>query len=108
MQEAQTSGSEAVVKVERDIEVRNAQGLHARPAMQLVDLANGFASTISLRRDGLDGKPPTVADAKSVMAVITLAATRGTVLHLSAQGPDAERAADEIANLFFSGFGEDE
>ena len=94
------------MKVERDIEVCNSQGLHARPAMQLVDLANGFSSSITLRREGQNGAPPVVADAKSVMAVITLAATQGTRLHLEAQGPDAERAADEIAKLFSSHFGE--
>jgi phosphocarrier protein len=108
LQQAQTSPAEAAVKVERDIEVCNLQGLHARPAMQLVDLANGFASTITLRRDGVDGTDPTVADAKSVMAVITLAATRGTRLHLVADGLDAEHAADEIAKLFSGRFGEGE
>lgn len=100
------------MKVERDIEVCNGQGLHARPAMQLVELANRFSSTITLQRDGEDGAAPTTApaavDAKSVMAVITLAATRGTRLHLTADGPDAEQAAEEIAKLFSSRFGEDE
>lgn len=108
MQQSQINPAEAAVKVERDIEVCNRQGLHARPAMQLVDLANSFTAIITLRRDGVNGAAPTVADAKSVLAVITLAATPGTRLHLTAQGPDAAQAVEEIAKLFSGRFGEDE
>ncbi len=97
-----------VAKVEREIVVSNEHGLHARPAMQLVDLANRFESDITLTRPAEEGAEPTVADAKSVMNVITLAATKGTCLHLRADGPDAESAADEIARLFQERFGEDD
>jgi phosphocarrier protein len=96
----------ALPKVEREIVVSNEHGLHARPAMQLVDLANRFQSDIRLQRS-LEDTEPTIADAKSVMAVITLAATKGTVLGLTADGPDAEQAADEIARLFAERFGEE-
>lgn len=96
-------------RAERDIVVANKHGLHARPAMQLVDLANRFQSEITLTRACADCQsPPVVADAKSVMAVITLAATPGTRLHLAADGPDAEEAAAEIGRLFEKKFGEED
>ena len=95
------------MKVQRDITVMNPNGLHARPAMQLVEVANGFGCDITITRAaGEDESEPTVADAKSVMQVITLAATQGTPLHLCAEGDDAEPAAAAIADLFDSGFGE--
>ena len=101
------------MNVERDIVVSNAHGLHARPAMQLVDLANRFASDLTLRKlpggPVPDGAPPAEpVDAKSVMQVITLAAVQGTRLRLSADGPDAQAAADQIARLFEERFGEDD
>jgi phosphotransferase system HPr (HPr) family protein len=92
----------------RQIVVGNRHGLHARPAMQLVDVANRFQSAISLTKPATDGQQAVVADAKSVMAVITLAATPGTQLHLEAEGPDAEQAVAEIATLFERRFGEDD
>lgn len=96
------------MKVEREIVVSNANGLHARPAMQLVETANGFKCDVTLTKPaGEDEKEPTVADAKSVMQVITLAAVQGTTLHLIADGEDAEPAADAIAQLFNERFGEE-
>ena len=97
-----------LAKVQRQIVVSNEHGLHARPAIQLVDLANRFQSDINIEKPAPDGHTVEVlADAKSVMAVITLAATKGTRLHLTADGPDAQEAADEIARLFEEGFGEE-
>lgn len=96
------------VKVEREIVVSNAHGLHARPAMQLVETANGFTCDVVLTKPaGEDETEPTVADAKSVMQVITLAAVQGTTLHLVANGDDAEAAADAIEQLFRDHFGEE-
>ena len=97
-----------MTKVAREIVVTNKQGLHARPAMQLVDLANRFESDITFERPGAPGEAPeTVADAKSVMAVITLAATQGTRLLLKTEGPDAEEAAEAMQRLFAERFGEE-
>ena len=93
------------MKAERDIVVTNEHGLHARPAMQIVDAANRFESDLTLRRLDADGGAGAV-DAKSVMSVITLAATRGTRLHLTGDGPDAQEAVDAIAALFEDNFGE--
>lgn len=98
-----------MARAQREIVVANEHGLHARPAMQLVDLANRFQSRITLTRPAGDNeKAPTVADAKSVMAVITLAATPGTRLCLEADGPDAQEAVMEISRLFERLFGEDD
>ena len=107
------------MKVERDIVVTNEHGLHARPAMQLVDLANRFQSDVAIRKlpVGEAGEGSTrgaadlageAVDAKSVMQVITLAAVRGTRLRLIADGPDAPEAAQAVARLFEENFGEDE
>jgi phosphocarrier protein HPr len=88
----------------RDIVVSNTLGLHARPAMQVVDLANQFASRVTVYKGG---EEPAEADGKSVMQVIILAATEGTPLRIEADGPDAEQAVDKLAELFESKFGEE-
>src|ERR1041384_5365162 len=69
----------------RDIVVSNKLGLHARPAMQFVDLANQFASRITVKRGGDE---PAEADGKSVMQMIILAATEGTPIRIEAEGVD--------------------
>ncbi len=79
----------------------NRQGLHARPSQMVVKTANDFASKIELSRDDL------VVDAKSIMGVMMLAAEKGTVLKVRAQGPDAREAVRALQELFASGFGEE-
>lgn len=88
----------------RQIVVSNSLGLHARPAMQLVDAANQFQSKIIISRGGDE---PYDADGKSVMQVIILAATEGTPLTINADGDDAEAAVEALAKLFADKFGED-
>jgi phosphocarrier protein HPr len=88
----------------REIVVSNKLGLHARPAMQLVDLANQFKSTVTVYKGGDE---PETADGKSVMQVIILAATEGTPLRIEADGEDAEEAVKQLAELFESKFGEE-
>lgn len=89
----------------RDIVVLNKLGLHARPAMQFVDLANSFASDITVHKFG---EEPGEADGKSVMQMIILAATEGTKMRIDATGEDAEEAAIKLAELFDSKFGEED
>ena len=84
--------------------VSNKVGLHARPAMQFVDVANEFASAITVRREGED---PLEVDGKSVMHMITLEAIHGTPLKIIADGEDAEAAVDRLVELFESKFGEE-
>jgi phosphocarrier protein len=89
----------------KDIVVSNKLGLHARPAMQFVDLANQFKADVTVHKYG---EEPGTADGKSVMQMIILAATEGTPLKIEASGEDAEDAVDKLAQLFESRFGEEE
>jgi len=84
--------------------VLNELGLHARPAMQFVDMANQFKSEIKVFKGG---EEPAEADGKSVMQMIILAATQGTPLRIEASGEDAEQAVNKLAELFAQKFGED-
>ncbi|MBS3820525.1 MAG: HPr family phosphocarrier protein [Planctomycetes bacterium] len=86
--------------VERDAEIVNKFGLHARPAMQFVNEANRFASRIEVSKGEL------TVDAKSIMSVMRLAATKGTILTITADGDDASDAVDALAQLIQDGFGE--
>ena len=88
----------------REIIVTNKLGLHARPAMQFVDLANQFKSAITVHKGG---EEPETADGKSVMQMIILAATEGTPLRIDADGEDADVAVEKLAELFASKFGEE-
>ena len=88
----------------REVVIANKLGLHARPAMQFVDLANQFQSNIHVRSLGPE---PMDADGKSVMQMIILAATEGTTLTIEADGDDAEKAVQDLVDLFNSKFGEE-
>ena len=90
--------------VSHEIVVSNKLGLHARPAMQFVDLANQFKSLITVYKGG---EEPVEADGKSVMQMIILAATEGTPLRIVADGDDAETAVEKLVELFESKFGEE-
>ena len=78
---------------EIEIEIKNADGLHMRPAMQFVDVASGFDSDIKVSNND------TCVDAKSIMQMTMLAATRGTKLKVKAQGPDAQEAIKALQEL---------
>ncbi len=78
---------------EMTVEIKNADGLHMRPAMQFVDLASRFDCTVTVSNE------QTRADGKSIMQMSMLAATCGTRLHLRAQGPDAEKAVNALREL---------
>lgn len=90
--------------VTRETIIKNRLGLHARPAMSFVELANGFKSEI--RVEVADGKA--AADGKSVMQMIVLEGTQGTKLKLTASGDDAEAALNTLVGLIDDGFGEEE
>jgi phosphocarrier protein len=87
--------------VSREVTLRNKWGLHARPAAKLAQEAQKFNSDIKL---GLDGRE---VDAKSILDVLTLAASGGTRLQIVAAGSDAERALAHLSGLFESRFEED-
>ena len=80
-------------KLERIAEVRHAEGLHMRPAMQFVDCASGYESVIEVHKD------QQCVDGKSIMQMTMLAATAGTQLRITAQGPDADEALEALARV---------
>jgi phosphotransferase system HPr (HPr) family protein len=84
------------------VDVINDLGLHARAAAQLVRLASGFTSRIRLFR--LDNS--VLADAKSILSVLTLAAAKGVHLEIEVSGDDEAEAFDAIRAIFANGFGE--
>jgi phosphotransferase system HPr (HPr) family protein len=88
--------------LETRLKVTNPLGLHARAAAQLVRLAGKFRSRIILTRTDNN----TSADAKSILSVLTLAATRGTELEIKIEGDDEADAMKAIEELFAAGFGE--
>jgi phosphotransferase system HPr (HPr) family protein len=90
--------------VECRVFVVNRLGLHARAASQVVRLANQFQCTLKLERTDGSG----VADAKSILSVLMLAAARGTELRATAEGVDEREALDSLCELFAKGFGESE
>jgi len=75
------------------LEIKNADGLHMRPAMQFVDLASQFDCTVTVSNDQTD------ADGKSIMQMSMLAATCGTRLKIVAEGPDAADAIEALREL---------
>jgi phosphotransferase system HPr (HPr) family protein len=88
--------------IERTLLIKARLGLHARAAAKLVRLAGGYQSTVLLQR--VDGSA--TADAKSILSVLMLAASRGTELRASVDGIDEEAAMSAIDQLFAEGFGE--
>lgn len=86
--------------LQRDVTVMNANGIHARPAAEIVKLAAKFSSHITLARDGLE------VNGKSIMGVMMLAAECGAIVSITANGTDAEAALDALAALIASRFGE--
>ena len=88
----------------RDVMIINKLGLHARPAMQIVDIANQFKSNVMVHKGG---EEPADADGKSVMQMIILAAVEGTPLRIEADGEDAEEAVSKLVELVEGKFGEE-
>ncbi len=85
-----------------EVTIVNRLGLHARAAAKFVHLASGFVSRVTVSRDG------TRVDGKSILGLLTLAASRGTKLHLALSGDDEVEAGARLAELVRSRFGEDD
>jgi phosphocarrier protein HPr len=90
--------------LEKRILIVNRLGLHARAAARLVRTASAYRSSVRLER--ADGSA--VADAKSILSVLLLAASRGTELRLTVEGADEREALDAVCALVESGFGEEQ
>ena len=85
---------------ERSVRIVNRNGVHARPAAEIVKLAARFKSDITIVRDDLE------VNGKSIMGVMMLAAEFGSTVTLRAVGPDSDAAVEQIATLISSKFGE--
>ncbi len=85
------------------VKITNKLGMHARPAMILAETAQEFDADISIRRMDQNNK----VDAKSIMQLMILAATKGTELEISATGTDADSSVDRLVGLISSGFNEE-
>jgi len=80
----------------------NKLGLHARASAKLTQLASGYQSEIWLTRSGRR------VNAKSIMGVMMLAAAKGSVIQVDAEGADADAALDALLRLIQEKFGEGE
>ena len=85
---------------ERAVRIANKNGLHARPAAEIVKTAAKFKSDVTIVRDELE------VNGKSIMGVMMLAAEFGSTVTLRAAGDDAEAAVDAIATCITNKFGE--
>jgi phosphocarrier protein HPr len=89
-----------VIRAEASCTICNELGLHLRAAAAFVKLAERFQSDVTLERDGQS------ANGKSIIALVTLAATRGTPVRVAAVGSDAEAAVEALCALIQDRFGE--
>ncbi|HEY9097564.1 MAG TPA: HPr family phosphocarrier protein [Thiobacillus sp.] len=86
---------------QRDVEIVNKLGLHARPSAKLTQLASDFKCNVFMTRNGRR------INAKSIMGVMMLAASQGSTVTLETEGEDEQEAMDALAELITSGFGEE-
>lgn len=93
--------AENTTHVEREVTIVNSQGLHARPVMRFVDIANQYQSTVKVRKGTVS------VDGKSPMEMMLLEATAGTRLNLIADGQDAAAMVEALAQLVADKFHED-
>ena len=86
--------------VEQLVTIHNALGLHARPAGVLSQAASQFSANIYIQKGLMK------VNAKSIMGIMMLAASRGTQLTIRAEGPDEEEAVEALSKLVEDGFDE--
>ncbi|HWP23218.1 MAG TPA: HPr family phosphocarrier protein [Candidatus Binatia bacterium] len=90
-----------MARVVKKLEIKNKLGLHARAAALLVQTVSKFSSQVTFSKDGQ------TADGRSIMGMLTLAATQGSKLVVEANGEDAERAVKAIEKLMEDRFHEE-
>jgi phosphocarrier protein len=88
------------MNAERSVKIANRNGIHARPAAEIVKVAAKFKSEVVIVRDDLE------VNGKSIMGVMMLAAEFGSTLDIRAAGEDADAAVDAIASCIANKFGE--
>ena len=79
--------------IEKKLTIHNEQGLHARPAALFVQISNKYQSDIVVKKGRQE------VNGKSIMGLLTLAAEKGTTLHIKANGPDAKEAIEELEKV---------
>lgn len=82
--------------IKKKIQIRNSQGLHARPASLFVRIANKFESEVLVKKED------EVVNGKSIMGLLTLAANQGSVLEIEVSGSDAEAAMKALEDFLTS------
>jgi phosphocarrier protein len=87
--------------VQRRFEIKNRLGLHARAAALFVQTVSGFDAEIMVAKDGQD------VNGKSILGLMMLAAGQGSLIEVSASGPDADVALQAIESLIEARFRED-
>jgi len=85
---------------ERSVTIINKQGIHARPAAEIVKTASRFKSNITIVRDDLE------VNGKSIMGVMMLAAECGSTIVIRAEGDDEDATLDALSALVADKFGE--
>ena len=81
-----------------ELTIPNEEGLHARPAAKFVKVANGFSSDIFVQKGDEE------INGKSIMGLMMLAAAKGEVITITAEGSDEEAALASLSDLVKSGF----
>ena len=88
-------------KVEKEITIVNRLGLHARPAAMFVRIAGRFRCEIWVEKEGEQ------INGKSIMGLMMLAAGQGSKLQIRCEGPDADKAMEELEELIIKKFNEE-
>jgi phosphocarrier protein len=88
--------------LDKTVTIRNKLGLHARAAVKFVNLSNRFVSSVKIVKDGDE------IDGKSILGILTLAATQGTSIRLLVSGKDEEAAMAALVELIANRFDEKE
>lgn len=95
------SGGARGDRVEKEVTVVNRLGMHARPAAMFVRIASHYRADIWVEKDGEQ------INGKSIMGLMMLAAGQGSKLIIRCEGPDADRAMQELEQLIAGKFSED-
>ncbi|MGB9893987.1 MAG: HPr family phosphocarrier protein [Candidatus Saccharicenans sp.] len=88
--------------LEKKVTIKNKLGLHARAAVKFVNLANRYSSTVRIVKDSNE------VDGKSILGILTLAASQGTQIKLVISGRDEAQAMKALCELINDKFGEEE
>jgi phosphocarrier protein len=91
----------AAQKIEKEVTIVNRLGLHARPAAMFVRIATRHRAEIWVAKEGEE------INGKSIMGLMMLAAGQGSRLRIRCDGPDADKAIEELEELIKAGFNED-